>query len=83
VPGDTGYGRSDGLLDVFGDPPVVLFLEVTDRNEAGARTDCELGLGRCPADARGSAVDAQEDEGGFPALRGGLPDVCIAVLMYC
>ncbi len=80
VPGEGGDGAADGLLEVLGDPPVVLGLEVAHGDEAVARTDGELGLGRGPADEGGGAVDAQQDEGGLVALRGGLPDEGVAVL---
>ena len=33
LPGDSG---SDGLLNVLTDPPMVLLLKVTDRNQPGA-----------------------------------------------
>ena len=79
MPGERGDGAADGFLQVFADPPVVFGLEVADCYYAGARADGEFRFRGRPADEGGGAVDAQEDEGGFPACRGGFPDVGIAV----
>jgi len=79
MPGDGGNGTADGLLQVLRYPPVVFFLKVANRDETSARTDSELSLGGCPADAGGSTVDTEENESGFPTLGGGFPDVRIAV----
>ena len=79
MPGDSGNSATDGLLQVLRHPPVVFFLKVANRDETSARTDSELSLGRSPADAGGSTVNAEEDESGFPTLGGGFPDVRIAV----
>ena len=79
VPGESGDGAADGFLKVLADPPVVFGLEVADCYYAGARADGEFRFGGGPADEGSGAVDAQEDEGGFPACRGGFPDVGIAV----
>lgn len=64
---------------MLGHPPVVFLLEVADGDQAGAGADCELALGGRPADEGGGTVDAEENEGGLPALWGGLPDVGIAI----
>ena len=57
------------------DPPVVFFLEVADRDSAGAGADGEFGFVGGPADEGRCAVDAEEDEGRFPsAFGGGFPD---------
>lgn len=69
VPGYTGDGGADGLLDVLGDPPVVLLFEVADGDQASTRTDCELGLGGSPANTGSSAVDAEKHQGRLPSLR--------------
>lgn len=60
-------------------PPVVFGLEVADCYYAGAGAYREFRFGGGPADEGGGAVDAKEDEGGFPACGGGFPDVGIAV----
>ena len=44
MPVDARDGRSDWLLDVLAHPPVVLFLEVTHRDETRARRHRELVL---------------------------------------
>ncbi|KFY74314.1 hypothetical protein V498_09990, partial [Pseudogymnoascus sp. VKM F-4517 (FW-2822)] len=80
--GVPGYGRdgaADGLLDVLGYPPVVFFFEVADGDDAGAGADGEFGFRGRPAHEGCGAVDAQEDEGGFVAAGGGLPDEGVAV----
>ena len=82
MPSDGRDGASDGLLEVLGHPPVIFFLEIADGYDAGARTDGEFLLGGGPADECGGAVDAEEDEGGFPAGGGGFPYVCVTIWGY-
>lgn len=60
VPRDTGDGRPNGLLDVLGDPPVVLLLEVAHGDQAGARAHGKLCFRGSPAHTRGSTVDAEK-----------------------
>lgn len=79
VPGEGGDGTTDRLLQVLGDPPVVLLLEVADGDYAGSRADGELLLRGRPAHKGGGTVDAEQDEGGLPAGSGLLPNVSIAV----
>jgi hypothetical protein len=79
VPGEGGDGTADGLLQVLGDPPVVLLLEVADGDHAGSRADGELLLGWRPSDKSGGTVDSEQDEGRLPASSGLLPDIGIAV----
>lgn len=79
VPGDTGDGGANGLLDVLGDPPVVLLFKVADGDQTSTRAHSELGLGGCPADTGSSAVDAEEHQCGLPSLRRRLPNVGIAI----
>lgn len=79
VPGKREYRRTERLLDVFGHPPVVLFFEVAHSDYAGAGTNSKLRFVRRPADVCGRAVDAEENEGWFPAGWGGLPNEGIAV----
>lgn len=64
---------------MLGHPPVVLFLEVAHGDHAGAGADSEFRFVGRPADVCGRAVDAEEDEGGFPPGLGGLPNERIAV----
>lgn len=79
VPVERGDGAADGLLEVFGHPPVVFFFEVADRDQPGAGADGEFLLVGRPAHEGGGAIDAQKDEGGFPARGGLFPDVGVAV----
>ena len=79
VPCDGGNGAANGLLEVLGHPPVVLGLEIADGDGTGAATDGKFGLGWRPANGCGGAVEAEEDESGLPAGRGGFPDVCVSV----
>ena len=58
MPGNVGDGAADGLLQVFGHPPVILDLEVANRDDACAGADGELGLGWRPADTSRGPVDA-------------------------
>ena len=79
VPSEGSDGAADGFLEVLADPPVVFGFEIADCYYAGAGAYCEFRFGGGPADEGGGAVDAEEDEGGFPACGGGFPDVGIAV----
>jgi hypothetical protein len=79
VPGEGGDGTADGLLQVLGDPPVILLLEIADSDHAGSRADRELLLGRRPSDKGSGTVDSEQDEGRLPAVSGLLPDIGIAV----
>lgn len=79
MPGEGSDCASDWLLEVLGDPPVVLFFEVADRDYAGAGADGEFALGGRPADEGGSAVDAEKDKSWLPACGGGFPDVGVSV----
>lgn len=45
VPGEGSDGTANRLLQVLGDPPVVLLLEIADGDHAGSRADGELLLG--------------------------------------
>lgn len=74
VPGHRGDRALDGLFQMLGHPPVILLLEVADRNDPIARTDGELGLRRGPANKRSSPVDSEEDKGWFIPLGRGFPD---------
>ena len=63
MPCNSGYGAPDGLLEVFRDPPVILFLEVADSNYSSTGTDGEFGLGWRPAHKSSRAVDSKEYKG--------------------
>lgn len=81
VPCDTGDGGAERLLQVLGHPPVVLFLEVADGDDAGSGADGELGFVGAPAHTSGSTVDTEKYERGLPlASLAGFPDVGVAVL---
>ena len=54
-------GAPNGFLDMFGHPPIIFLLEITDGNEAGSRTHGELVLLWTPFDACGRPVDPQKD----------------------
>lgn len=79
MPGEGGDGTADWFLQVLGDPPVVLLLEVADGDHAGSRADGELLLGGRPADKGGGTVDSEQDEGWLPASSGLLPNIGIAI----
>lgn len=68
VPGYTSHGRANGLLNVLRDPPVVFFLKVAYGDQAGAGANSELGLRGGPADTSRSAIDAEKNQSGLPAL---------------
>ena len=80
MPVERSYSGADRLLQVLGHPPIILFFEIADGNEAGAGTDGELAFGGRPAHKRGGAVDTEEYESGLPAGGRGFPDVGIAIL---
>lgn len=45
MPRDGGYSAADGLLNVLGDPPVILLFEIADSDCTGTAADGEFGLG--------------------------------------
>merc|ERR550539_915663 len=80
VPVKTGHGGLEWLLDVFGDPPVVVLLVVTDRDDLGSAAHSELVLLRAPSDTGCSPVDPEQHQGVFPlAIRLLHPDIGVPV----
>jgi hypothetical protein len=79
VPGQREDGRAQGLLEVFGNPPIVLLFEVADSDNAGSGADGELVLIGGPANVGSRTVDAEEDESGLPAGRRRLPDEGVTI----
>merc|ERR1719219_3197877 len=80
VPVQAGHGGLERLLDVFGHPPVVVLLVVTDRNDLGSAAHSELVLLRAPPDTGCRPVNPEEYQGVFPlAIRLLHPDVGVPV----
>lgn len=79
MPGNTGDSAANWLLQVLGNPPVILLLEIADGNDAVAGTDGELVLVGRPADEGSSTADTEEDEGRLVSSRRRLPDESIPV----
>lgn len=67
-------------LDVLGDPPVVVLVEVADGDDLGAGGDGELVLTRRPGAAGGRTVDTQQHQGGVPGVILETPDVGVTIL---
>lgn len=80
VPCYRGDGAPDGLLEMLGNPPVILFLEVADGDHTVTGADGELGLGGRPTDEGSSSVDSKQDKRWLVALRRWFPDECVPVL---
>merc|ERR1719384_2798672 len=59
MPVQTGHGGLERLLDVLGDPPVIVLLVIADGDDLGSASHRELVLVRAPADAGGGPVDPQ------------------------
>jgi hypothetical protein len=79
VPGYTGDGTADRLLQVLGNPPIVLLLEVADSNDPVTGSDGELVLGRRPAHESSGSADSKKDESWLVAFRRGFPDESVTV----
>merc|ERR1712183_510400 len=80
VPVQAGHGGLEGLLDVFGHPPVIVLLVVTDRDDLGSAAHSELVLLRAPPDTGCSPVDPEQYQGVFPlAIRLLHPDIGVPV----
>ena len=80
MPGDLDDGRTM-LLDVLGNPPVVVLLKVTDGNNLGARSNGELVFVGRPLDVGGGAVDTKDNELGLPgAVLLKVPHVGVTIL---
>lgn len=81
VPRNAGDCGSDGLLDVLGDPPVVLGLEVAHGNDSRSGSYGKLGsIGR-PSHGGGGSVDSQHHQEGLPGtVLLQLPNSSVSVL---
>jgi len=79
VPGDVSDGRGV-LLDVLGDPPIVIGLERADGDEVSATSDGELVLVRGPFDVSGGTVDSKNHKNGLPYVVGKSPHVSVTIL---
>lgn len=79
VPSNTGDGAADRLLQVLGNPPVVLLLKVADGNNTVTRSNSELVLGRRPTNKGGGSADSEEDQSRLISSWGGLPDQSVTV----
>ena len=67
VPCDASDGAAV-LLNVLANPPIVVLLEVADRDDLGATGDGKLVTLRAPLDVSGSAVDTKDNQHGLPLL---------------
>jgi len=69
-------------LDVLGDPPVVVLLEVAHRDNLRTAADGELGLIRRPAHPSGCTVDTKDNENRVPLLLGTVvgPHIGVTIL---
>lgn len=79
VPCQRRDGAANWLLQVLGNPPVVLLLEVADGDHASSRPDGELLLRGRPADKGGGTVDTEQHQSRLPARWGAFPDVGVSV----
>jgi len=81
VPCDAGDGAAV-LLNVLADPPIVVLLEVADRDDLCAAGDSELVTLRAPLNVGGSAVDTQDNQHGLPLLLSSIegPHVSVTIL---
>jgi hypothetical protein len=82
VPIQAKNSASNGFLDMFRDPPVVLLFKVANRNESSSASDSKLVFQRRPFDMRGSSINSEENQCGFPVIHRGIecPNVGISVL---
>jgi hypothetical protein len=79
VPSNAGDGAANRLLQVLGNPPVVLLLKVADSNDTVTRSNSELVLGRRPANKGGGSANSKEDQSRLISSWGGLPDQSVTV----
>jgi len=68
------------LLNVLGDPPVVVLLEVADRDALGTTAHCKLVLIRAPLDVSGGSVYSENNESWLPLVVLEGPDVGVTIL---
>lgn len=83
MPVQAEDGGADWFLDVLAHPPVILRLEVADRDESSATTNCKFVLQWRPLDEGGGSVDPEDDQCGlpYPLLLG--PHIGITVGSTC
>lgn len=74
MPADGGDGAPDGLLEMLGDPPVVLFFKVADGDDPVAGANGKLGLGRRPAHKCGGPSNSEKYQGGLITSGRRFPD---------
>lgn len=80
MPIDTEDGTANGLLEVFANPPISLFVKTADTNGASTGSTCKLVLERRPSDICCCSVQTEEDESRFPStITLGFPDICITL----
>lgn len=84
MPRDTVDRALQWLAQMLRDPPIILFLEVTNSDDACTTANSEFVFRRAPAYARRRTVDTQENEGRLPfASLARLPYVSVSVLAAC
>lgn len=79
VPSDRRDCAANGLFEMFGDPPVILFLKIADSDDTSTRADSELLFRRRPANERRRAVDAKKNKSWLPTRRCLLPNIGVAI----
>lgn len=70
---------SNRLLEMFRNPPIVLFFKVAHGNNSGARSNGELLFRGRPANEGRSSVDTEQHEGRFPSRGGLFPNVSVPI----
>jgi len=81
VPCDASDGAAV-LLDVLANPPIVVLLEVADRNNLGTTGNSKLVTLRAPLHVSGSTVDTKDNQHGLPLLLTSIvgPHVSVTIL---
>jgi hypothetical protein len=79
MPGYSCNGRTNRLLDVLANPPIIFFFEIANGNNTGAGANSKFCFGRRPTYEGCGTVDTEENERRFVACWRGFPDKSIAV----